>query len=282
MTRILFLTLFAFVTNETVAKAETTVNSHVVRIIDSAKNFLCNKDTVAAIRQLELIEKTYPNDAHVLFTSKVLGDLCLMKGETDKALKSLHIALRCPPGPYVRSDNNACDNLFNRFSPWRGKADVCISISQVFIKRNNFDSSLHYLKLADDRYIPYRGCVNGIMMYKTNLSLFFADHFIAQGDTVQAINRLIDYLLYVDGDTNAIAKKLKTILRYTYSQQQINDEIEKGLDNLKIVSGKKDQPKNILEFTLFNHTILHNAREKTIELWRYSLAHEESLNLLKN
>jgi hypothetical protein len=280
MTRALFLILIAFVTN--VAKAETTVNSHVVRTIDSAKNFFCNQDTVAAIKQLETIEKTYPNDAHVLFTSKVLGDLYLMKGATDKALQSLYVALRCSPGPYVRRDNNACDKLFNRFSPWRGKADVCISISQVFNRRNNFDSSLHYLKLADDRYIPSRGCANEIISYKTYLSLFFADHFIAQGDTTQAINRLIDYLLYVDGDTNAIAKKLKTILRYTYTHQQINDEVEKGLANLKIVLGKKDQPEKILELTLFNHAILHNAREKNIEQWRNRLAREESLLVLKN
>ncbi len=261
--------------------ASTDVNLHVIRKIDSAQKFLCDNDTLSAIRQLEQIEHEYPNDAHIIFSSKLLGDLYFIKGDTEKSLKSLLHALNCTIGPYVYKGTIVCEKQSYPFFYFSyGKADICISISKVYQSKKKYDSSLHYLNLADDKYLPYKGCGNGIISAKSHLSLFFADHFIAAGDTAKAINRLLDFFMLVDGDMNALTSKLKAILKYTYTQQQINSEVEAGINNLKIVSGKDGQPKELLEFKLFNHLIHMFRHEKTIEQWRDILTNRKSIKQL--
>ena len=267
---------------QTAANDGDDVNWEVVHKIAALKISLCNNDTAATIQQLEEIERSYPTDAHVFFTDKVLGDLYLARGETGKALHCLLYALDYKPHNryYIRKDSTLCDKAFNSFSPSQSGADICVSVSKVYIIKKKPDSSLYYLQLADDKYLPYRECVNGLVMYKSYLSPFIADAYLANGDTAKAINRLLDFFNLSDGDTRSVTAKLKTVLLYKYTQKQIVREVEKGLANLKIVPGKKDQPKKILEFTLFDHTLLLNAKDATLDKWKQTLANQENMQQL--
>ncbi len=78
-------------------------------------------------------------------------------------------------------------------------ADASAAISQVYLKESKFDSSLHYLNLADDEFLPYKNCGNGGFVTDVD-----SDSSLRRVEAVYFMEKLTR--LYSESDANDIGK----------------------------------------------------------------------------
>ena len=250
-----FLILFSSLLLTTGAKSQSgNDNKEVMALIDSANKYLCVCDTISAIPILESIEKNFSNDGYILVTNRILSDFYLSQGRVAEAKQKLFYAISYNPensmpvrGPYV------CDKHTFWVENVTGRAEICVSLFCLYLGQQMFDSAFYYLNLADGKYFPYSGCINGKLMYKSHLSTYFADYYLAIGDTTKAINHLLDYILVLDGNIETITEKLKTILLQKYSREEIINEMKTGFRKVsyKTLRGERME----IDFTFFNHNV---------------------------
>lgn len=231
-----------------------TINKKALKLVDSAKVAFCNGDTSLTITTLESIEINYPTDALIVSTNRALAQLYIAKGKTAYAKAKLLYAFSYTPTnfPAYREDD-VCDKILKRQEYSRAKADLCVDLSKIYLAQKAYDSSLYFLNLADSAFLPYTDCANGIYMYRSYLSPFFADHYLATGDTAKAFARLLDFFMNPNGNTNLLAQKLKTLLLQKWTPEQIKGEVDKGLRTLQFT--KIGDSEFLIQFTLFGHTI---------------------------
>lgn len=136
------------------------------------------------------------------------------------------------------------------------KADVCLLISDLSLQMNDTEKSFKYLKLAEGKFFPDYGSLNGILMYKNKLSLCFADYYLKIKDEENAIARLLKRCLSTDKVHRAVAKKLKPLLLKHYTQKEISDEIFNGISNMIVNHPTSSDPRKTIEIDLFGVTVL--------------------------
>jgi hypothetical protein len=254
------------------------INKDVVRLIDSAKHTFCENDTLTTIAILESIEKSYPTDGSILSTNKALAELYILQGRREEAKGKLLYALNYKrTSSLVFLEKDVCDKLLNKYLMLSAKADLCVVLSNMYLNEKLFDSALYYLNLADNEYLPYRGCGNGMLMYKSYISSYFADCYLAMGDTTNAIARLLDYFMNINGNTVLLTRKLKSILLQKYSQEEITAEVRKGLKALTFTKGEDDHLD--ISFPLFGHTIKDYGYGKA-KVYGRSYKHDRNLKML--
>jgi len=140
--------------------------------------------------------------------------------------------------------------LYSGLDPSSIKADICVTLSKAYFLLDDNSTALEYLKLADTKYLPsFGGCANGMIMYKTKLSLDFADYYLLTGDTLKAIDRLIEFFLSNERYDDMVTAKLKSILLLKYSQKEITAEINSGIETMRIVKGQVGEPHKTLIIT---------------------------------
>lgn len=259
MTRLLLTILFSsLLTTVSVAQNDTTI-SYGYRILKDAANSFCKGDTSQTIKILEKYIEKFPNNGTTILISKRLAELYFTSGKTKQAIALLTKAFAIKPtnGCYIYKDS--C-GLFTGLDYASIQAEICVTLSKIYTSLGDNATALKYLNLADTKYLPsYGGCANGMIMYKTKLSLDFADYYMLTGDTTKAIDRLIDFFLSNESYDDKVTAKLKSILRLSYSQQQITTEINNGIKTMRIVKGKEGEPENMLLMTFFGRTIKKSA-----------------------
>ena len=232
----------------------TTTNKFAIELVDSAKLAFCNNDTAKTIFFLEKIERDYPVDGVIIMSNKILGELYSAMGRDMEAKSKFFYALSYKPATFMTlRDADICDKIINNYSGPAAKADLCVAISQLYLKQKQFDSSLYYLNLADNDYLPYRGCGNGVIMYKSFLSMHFADHYLAAGDTTHAISRLLDFFMKPDGSPILLTNKLKALLLHKWTQAEITNQVDQGFKNFTY--HKTENGGYTISVNLFGHTV---------------------------
>ena len=202
---------------------------HAFKILDSASMSLCLGDTTNAIAILERIESSFPTGAVISISNQALAQLYLINRRIADAKQALNYALWYHPTDSVFFvKDREFDKLIRTVRYSSAKADICVLLSKLHLSEYNYDSSLYFLTLAEKQFLPYKDCGNGVNMYHSFLSTFFADHYLAVGDTTKAIVRLLDNLLNLDGDSKFVAQKLKKILLKNLTQREITQELNRA------------------------------------------------------
>ncbi len=230
-------------------------------LLATASKALKKADTTQAVAALEQFSNQNPTSGLLLILNQRLAEIYINRKQYDSALTKLQYAFRFKPkDSFTWSNIDSFDNLVTRYQFASAKADVCVLLSEVYRLQGNRTSSLRYLQLADSAFLPtYGGCANGMIMYRTFLSLKYADHYLQFGDTVKAVGRLFDYFMSGESFADKAAYKLRDILRQKYSRQQIAQEIERGISKARIIEGKHEEPDKIFSVTLFGHEIRRRA-----------------------
>jgi hypothetical protein len=118
-------------------------------------------------------------------------------------------------------------------------------------------------------------------MYKSYLSPYFADHYLAVRDTVKAAERLLDYFLKRDGDTRLLTRKLKSVLLYHHSRKEITREVKKGMQDMEFVT--LNDGSLVMRTTLFGYTIReYGAVGEDIKTFKSYYKNHESWQLLRD
>ncbi len=252
-------------------------------LIEQANRAFCKGDTATAMANLEAHVEKYPNDATVLLAIYHLGRLYFHKGDDQVALAFLTNALERKPksGLLIREPEDCHEVSGRNYESVR--ADICVTLSQVYQKAGEPEKALDYLNLADKQYLPrYGGCANGMIMYRTYLSLFYADVYLQAGDTVRAINRLLEFFMSDEGYQLQIAARLKTCLLASFSQKQIKQEIKKAIAAAKRNQVYRDgvPVADGCSFTLFGYTQKFHSDD--LQHCRHYLKNHPSLHLLSS
>ena len=251
------------------AIAQYEINKEAIKLVDSANAAFCKNDTAATIAILESIEKLYPTDAAVAISNKALADLYIAQGRIKEAKEKIWYGISykrttIPVFPQMKE----CSQLLSNRKWLEAKAESCVSLSRLYIQEKQFDSSLYYLQQAQTTFNPYKLCGNGYYMYCVYLSPFFADHYLAMGDTTKAIARLLDFFMNHDGNTELITRKLKALLLQKYTQEQITAAVKKGLRNVSFTRVEGNDDTWYMNFTWFGLTTQYYAGSKS-ELKEY-------------
>lgn len=254
-------------------------------LLKQAESSFCNGDTSQTIRILENYIDKFPNIGTTLLISKRLAELYLKTDNPELAINLLTKTIDIKPtkGYFIYKDS--C-GLFNGLDPASIKADICVTISKIYTLRRDNLTALKFLNLADTEYLPsYGGCANGMIMYRTKLSLDFADYYLQNGDTSKAIDRLIYFFLSDETYDDIVTERLKSILLLTYTQKQITDEVENCINSMQIihtidnVDGTEPIAGETLFMTLFGRTI-HKSVYKDLKFHKsYYRKHKNILKL---
>ncbi len=230
-------------------------------LLATASKALKQADTTQAVAALEQFSNQNPTSGLLLILNQRLAEIYIKRKQYDSALAKLQYASRFKPKDYFTwSAIDSFGNLVTSYQFASAKADLCVLLSEVYRLRGDRAASLRYLQLADTAFLPtYGGCANGMIMYRTFLSLKYTDHYLQFGDTARAVSRLLDYFMSGESFSDKAAYKLRNILKQKYSRQQIAQEIERGISAARIVNGKNDEPDKVLSLTLFGHEIRQRA-----------------------
>ena len=237
------------------AIAQYEINKEAIKLVDSANAAFCKNDTAATIAILESIERLYPTDAAVAASNKALADLYIAQGRIKEAKEKMWYEISYQrTNVTVFPEKKGCSQLLSNQEWLTAKAESCVNLSRLYLQEKQFDSSLYYLQRAEKKLNPYQNCGNGVIMYRVYLSPFFADHYLAMGDTTKAIGRLLDFFMEHDGNTEIVTKKLKALLLQKYTQRQITSEVKKGLRKISFTKVNENDDSWYLNITMFGHT----------------------------
>ncbi|HMG15230.1 MAG TPA: hypothetical protein VK590_07290, partial [Saprospiraceae bacterium] len=231
---VLTLILLVYISASSIAQSDS-IYAYGLDILKKAENSFCKGDSEQTIKLLEYYTNKFPDKATTILLSKRLSDFYIQLNKKEQAISTLTRALALKPKGDVLFYKDTC-GLYNKLDYSSIKADICVELSKMYINSGNYPTALSYLILADTKYLPsYGGCANGMIMYKTKLSLSFADFYLMVRDTSKAVDRLIEYFLSDEAFSDKVTDKLKTILLTTYTQKQITDEVNNGIMTMKIV-----------------------------------------------
>lgn len=228
------------------------------------KNIEClwyeNRDK-EAIAELEAFERKYPTNYLVYATKNLLSLLYDRNNKPDKAFQKRIELIYFEHSDREHRVNKAATSflLKNDYYPTL-KARTCVIVSEIFQDQMQIDSALKYLNLADNEYLPYQDCGNGIIMYRSYLSFDFCRFYLRFGDTSAAIKRLLHYFVEEDGDAVAVSKELKALLLTKYSLEEINTAVDNAIKNCRIIRDYDDY--GIIHFTLFGEKLKTYVRKK--------------------
>lgn len=223
--------------------------------VDELNLSICENDTLQARHILENFEQEHPQHGYIIRTNRALAKLYKSNGYPNKALVKLISAFNYQ-SKYYGDRYKKLDSckFFLDYDASTYKADICVEISELFLEKKDYVNSLKYLKLADNEHLPYKGCGNGINMFRSYLTPIFAKHYLQAGDTTRAINRYLEYFMDQDADQELLTQQLKVLLLQKYSQEVINKEIKKGIKNLELEKSKtKYKEDGRIYFTVFGH-----------------------------
>ena len=223
-------------------------------ILENAAEAICAGDTARTINLLGSYINEYPDSSSSLYAGYLMGQLYLQGRDTLKAVRSWKQALEVGGRQVPYGFTRKCEKVLE--DQWYvKKADICVLISECYRKSNDQSTALDYLQLADTKYLPYRDCGNGMLMYRTMLSMYIAQNYLEQGDTTQAIQRLLEYFMSMERYSFQVTEMLHDILLSRYSQEEIKDQFKHAIKGMRIVRGGPNEPEKILEFTVLDHTI---------------------------
>lgn len=247
--------------------AQTTADMR--QAFDSIKLSLCKGNIPHATRQLEAFETLYPNEKLLYVTDKILGDIYMKGSRLGDARQKYLCALQASNNsgivPSLVMEANCGNNLIKYFYSY-GPADICVPLSAVYRNFGEIDSSYYYLDLADKKLNPFRGDGTDSTLYRAYLSPYFAEHYIAAGDTTSAINRLLDYFGEAVGDTRKIASSLKHVLQLKYTRTRIKREVNKAIAGMVVTAPQKKGKNGVALMIMFGHPVrIYGAFETTWE-----------------
>lgn len=277
---VLTLILFGYISATSIAQSDS-IYTYGLDILKKAENSFCKRDSEQTLKLLEYYTNKFPDKATTILLSKRLSDFYIQSNKKDLAISTLTRALSLKPKGDILFYKDTC-GLYNKLDYSSIKADICVDLCNIYISLGNNSTALYYLKLADTKYLPtYGGCANGMIMYKTKLSLNFADFYLMVGDTTKAVDRLLEFFLSDEAFSDKVTDKLKSILLTTYTQKQITDEVNKGIATMKIVEVQNGKTENILQMIFFGRIIKKSVYVNIKRYKDFYKKHKSILTLTK-
>ena len=251
-----------------------------LELIHKAAVSLCSNDTLRTIELMESYISEYGGPESDLGPYNTLGNIYYFGlHDTINAVRVWKLGLDAGRSNYFNSFIHKC-GLSKLAYQRANKADICVELARHFTHIGEYDEALAYLQLADTDHLPtYGGCANGMIMYRTMLTLHFATTFLAKGDTTHAMQRLVEYFLSWESYSDDVTLLLRDVLLKYHTQSQINDEVRQAIKTLTIVKRPNSDTEQA-RFTLFGHSTTTYS-SGTIRQARRSIREHPNIRLLQ-
>lgn len=208
-------------------------------IFKSALSAYSKNDTASFLKYLEKYSQACPDSPLIKTAYLFQATVFEWKGDNGKAIQLIQTGLSLPdqwenPMKFKKYQNEVYELL--------GEPDVISNyklikqISNLYQAEKDYVSAIKYLDQINRNRLPgYSGCVNGMIGIESRIAMTYADCYLSMGDTLNAINRLVDYALFQEPEiSEKVAQKLKPLLVQHYTQQAIRVEVEKSVDNVRV------------------------------------------------
>lgn len=250
------------------------IDQKAVSAMRKIRAAFCHSTVDQNIANLDKFSRDFPFSKMLYNSNRILADLYILQKKDGAAIKALTYVLHYKPDSNwsIVFDDTLCDNGLKFTRNYRKKAEICLSMSRAYANLKRPDSSLHYLTLAETRYMPY-GCGNGMVTLKQGLTSLFVKQYLAKGGTLSAINRLLEssFMEYpYGGRTDEAATQLLDILKRKYTTREIRNELNNALNNLTLQEVASAFSRRIGELQFFDGKVLFTIRhgeslEKVLE-----------------
>lgn len=215
-------------------------------LMDKAILSACKGDTVATIKNLYKLSAEHPN--HELADDIVVQIAYLHQnmGQYDKAVAVCKDILK---GKYLReiddeyeycpsitSHKESCREHIVYNADYQANQHYASStLSNIYAKKQQHDSTLYYLTLTENVYPYYGGCGNGYVAYRKRMRLKYSELYEAQGNIHEAIQVLIPFLFAKGISSNEkIESRFIDLLKENNLYTQASTEFLNAIENIEI------------------------------------------------
>lgn len=273
--------------------------------LDSASVAYCRGNIRHAIINLEQFIYQYPNDALIEEAKMRVGELYQEMRDYNKAIPIMKSIIELKEKDWEENYKNyeegfnyqsnfdkiippydeeyKCRQIIRSIGKLKEiKYEACTALYDIYLYKQDFDSSIYYLNIANTNYFPSGGCVNGNNIIKTQIAIKFADAYLLKRDTTNAIKHLFDVIFYFEGSVSSKAHGLLIdLLNSQYSKAQINQALEQAILNAKLIGEGNDKKPY---FSIFGNKVaiwLPESERETEEEFRNWLRKNSYLQQLK-
>ncbi|GEM_PF-2343039 len=121
------------------------------------------------------------------------------------------------------------------------KYKACAELYEIYLHKQEFDSSIYYLNIANRNFFPNTGCGNGNAIIETQIALKFADVYLLKADTIGAIKHLFPVFFYQEGRICENARDLLgDLLKKSYSKERRNQILDQAISKVRLLKTVHD------------------------------------------
>lgn len=189
-----------------------------VKHFEEAYNLFENEKYDDALVKLKYIKENYSNSENKIRIDYAFGMIYLHKNELDNALSIFKNILEV-------------DNKENEDNMSDLKHSVSQILSEIYFKKEQYDSSLIYLSISDTVY-PYKTfCGNGYAENDINTSLKYSAIYQKMNEKEKALQSLLPNVFNDFADNTIVILELKNILK---NEIGLKDNLDKALNSIYI------------------------------------------------
>jgi tetratricopeptide (TPR) repeat protein len=144
--------------------------------------------------------------------------------------------------PYNDKDPN---NLMEPYKLY--KHNSCRQLAEIYLERKDYKLALHFINLFDKKYPYQHFCGNEWAAYDNYKATMLAMVYDGEGHYESAVDTLLPYIINngLASNENVIAT-LERILDNHYSKDELRNEFQKGLKNIRVSAGKNKKATTVL------------------------------------
>lgn len=126
--------------------------------------------------------------------------------------------------------------------------DACERLSDIYFQQSNYDSSLHFLTLAKERY-PYKSdCGNALWSVRDKINLKFANIYMKLGQEDNALHSLLPRISWMRSPQSKEFIILKEIFR---EKQHVRQQLDSSLTHLYVKDKSEESPEDRVYYFRF-------------------------------
>jgi len=248
----------------------TVVNGQDYSKLKQADELYCNDDKSDLVLEAleECLKDTSYSRTDLGYVHYFMGDVYYNREEYEKAIIQFKASLEF--GIYPIEDYERKCHLKKR--SWRFIfRERPIMIGNCYIKIGKLDSADFWFHQAQNKY--KLGCLNVIVANYYRIDFKRIQLLLMKGDTLSAQNRLVDRLL-----SYSEPEMLQEILLTKYTQKEIENELLKSIQNIKVHPSDSDY----YIFTFLHHQVKKKMYKGTIEKQKKWIEETSSVRFLLN
>lgn len=233
-------------------------------LLKSASIAFCKLDYKTTLDTLIKFRHDFPKHALIEEVNQQIAHLYFLTNDLDKAKVELegiingkntgqhnneYDALECKTN--YDSENFDCMRIvfpepYIHLQHW-----AALDLYEIYLKENNFDKALFYLKAADNKYIFNYWCGNGNMQKSIEMALLYGQLYKKMNLPDSALKELLPYSFenYL-ADYSQTTNLAISILKKHFKINEIREQFDKAIENVETEQIKRKNGETYIKYSI--------------------------------